>query len=319
MSDSSPRVAGIDQADRETRGFGPREEACFRALLPLALEEDLGLIGDATSVALIPNRARGQGWLVAREPGVLAGMAVVERLAAHFELERGFRPLVADGGRVRPGDRLARIEGPVRSLLALERIALNFLQRLSGVATLTDRYVAAVAGSRARILDTRKTTPGWRALEKYAVRQGGGFNHRMGLYDAILIKDNHLAWLESTAVEGDPIAAAIRAGRLAAPAGSLLTIEVDSLDQLARALPHAPDVVLLDNFSPDSARLAVAVRDQIAQAVLLEASGGVTLETAAALAAAGVDRISVGALTHSAPALDVALDFAPPQTVAAAG
>lgn len=315
MSESPP--PGLIETD--ARAFGPVEEACLRALLPLTLEEDLGAVGDLTSTALIPPSARGQGWLVARADGVLAGMAVVDRLVAHFELDQGWRPEFSDGDHVQAGDRLARIEGPVRSLLGLERMALNFLQRLSGVATLTARYVAAVAATKARILDTRKTTPGWRALEKYAVRQGGGFNHRMGLFDAILIKDNHLAWLAATRPREDVIAAAIRAGRASAPAGSLLTIEVDSLEQLALALPLVPDVILLDNFAPDQARRAVTLRDQVARGVLLEASGGVTLDKVAALATAGVDRISVGALTHSAPALDVALDFSPPQTDSSTG
>lgn len=315
MSDSHPPPSN----EPELRGFGPAEDACFRALLETALAEDLGLVGDVTSTALIPARARGEGWLVARGGGVLAGMPLVERLVAHFQLDRGWTPVVADGDRVHPGQRLARVEGPARSLLAMERICLNFLGKLSGVATLTALYVAAVAGSRARVLDTRKTTPGWRSLEKYAVRQGGGFNHRMGLHDAVLIKDNHLAWLAADRPGDDPIAVAIRAGRSGAPPGSLLTIEVDSLEQLARALPLAPDVVMLDNFNPEQARRACALRDQTARTVLLEASGGVTLETAATLAAAGVDRISVGALTHSAPALDVALDFAPPPCASTTG
>ncbi len=301
------------------RGFGLAEDACLRALLPLVLDEDLGTVGDLTSTALIPASARCEGWLVARGEGVLAGMAVVERLIARFQLEPGWRPLFHDGDRVRAGDRLARIEGPVRSLLALERIALNFLQWLSGVATLTARYVAAVAGTSARVLDTRKTTPGWRALEKYAVRMGGGDNHRMGLFDAILIKDNHLDWLAASQPGADPIAIAVRAGRSSAPAGSLLTLEVDSLDQFAHALPLGPDVILIDNFSPDQARQAVALRDQSARGILIEASGGVTLETVAAIAAAGVDRISVGALTHSAPALDVALDFTTPPNIPFSG
>jgi nicotinate-nucleotide pyrophosphorylase (carboxylating) len=198
----------------------------------------------------------------------------------------------------------------MRSLLALERTALNFLQRLSGIATLTDRFVAAVAGTRAVILDTRKTTPGWRVLEKYAVRCGGGQNHRVGLYDAVLIKDNHLAWL---AQDADPIAAALKRARDNTPPQTLIEIEVDSLERLDRALAVdrdcSPDIILLDNFSQDALAEAVRLRDHRSPGVLLEASGGVTLDRVQAIAATGVDRISVGALTHSAQALDIGLDF----------
>jgi nicotinate-nucleotide pyrophosphorylase (carboxylating) len=199
----------------------------------------------------------------------------------------------------------------MRSLLALERLALNFLQRLSGIATVTAQFVSAVAGTRAAIYDTRKTTPGWRALEKYAVRCGGGFNHRFGLYDAVLIKDNHLAWLESAARPGapHPITAAIAAARAHTPSGTTIEVEVDSLEQLDVALRCAPDIILVDNLGPEPVAEAVRRRDAVAPQVQLEASGGVTLDTVGALARTGVDRISVGALTHSAPALDLALDL----------
>jgi nicotinate-nucleotide pyrophosphorylase (carboxylating) len=199
----------------------------------------------------------------------------------------------------------------MRSLLAMERTALNFLQRLSGIATLTARFVAAVAGTRAAIYDTRKTTPGWRALEKYAVRCGGGHNHRFGLFDAVLIKDNHLAWLQANAAPGelDPIAAAIATARANTPRSTVIEIEVDSLEQLDRALGRGPDIILVDNLGADLLAEAVRRRDLMAPAVALEASGGVNLDTVAALARTGVERISVGALTHSAPALDLALDF----------
>ncbi len=292
-------------------GFGAAEERAFAALLPIALEEDLGTTGDVTSAALLSARARCRAAFVARARGVLAGVPIVARLMDHFELRTGWRPVLADGDHVNPGDVIARVEGQARSILAVERLALNFLGRLSGVATLTRQYVEAAraAGGHARILDTRKTTPGLRLLEKYAVRQGGGCNHRMGLYDAVLIKDNHLAWLASQAAGEEIHSAALKAARASAPAGSLVTIEVDTLEQLGRVLPHAPDVVLLDNFSPAQIREAAAVRDRLAPTVLLEASGGVNLHTVADFAAAGADRISVGALTHSAPALDVALDF----------
>src|SRR5262249_6712716 len=194
----------------------------------------------------------------------------------------------------------------MRSLLGMERMALNFLQQLSGIATLTAQFVAEVAGTGAVILDTRKTTPAWRALEKYAVRCGGGRNHRFGLYDDVLIKDNHLAWLASAR---DPLGQAIRAARAGAPPGTMVSVEVDTLEQLDRALQCAPDVILVDNLGPTALTEAVRRRNERAPGVLLEASGGITLATVAALARTGVDRISVGALTHSAPALDIGLDF----------
>jgi hypothetical protein len=186
----------------------------------------------------------------------------------------------------------------MRSLLAWERTALNFLQRLSGIATLTARFVAEVEGTKATILDTRKTTPGWRALEKYAVRCGGGRNHRFGLYDAVLIKDNHLAWLATGA---DPIGAALASARAHAPTGMVIEIEVDTLEGLDRALECGPDIILVDNFDPDRLAEAVRRRDARAPEVQLEASGGVTLAGVAALARTGVDRISVGALTTPPP------------------
>jgi nicotinate-nucleotide pyrophosphorylase (carboxylating) len=195
----------------------------------------------------------------------------------------------------------------MRKLLAMERTALNFLQRLSGVATMTARFVDEVAGTRALILDTRKTTPGWRALEKYAVRCGGGTNHRIGLHDAVLIKDNHLAWL---AEGGDPIGRAVGLARAGAPEGTkFIEVEVDTLEQLDRALEVGPDIILVDNLGPEKLAEAVRRRDAKAPGVLLEASGGVNLSTVGAIARSGVDRISVGALTHSAPALDIGLDF----------
>jgi nicotinate-nucleotide pyrophosphorylase (carboxylating) len=206
-----------------------------------------------------------------------------------------------------PGWTIAIVEGPMRALLAMERTALNFLQRLSGIATLTAQFVAEVEGTKAVILDTRKTTPGWRALEKYAVRCGGGTNHRIGLYDAVLIKDNHLAWL---ADGGDPIGRAVEAARAGAPKGTkFIEVEVDTLEQLDRALEVKPDIILVDNLGPEKLAEAVRRRNERAPGILLEASGGVNLSTVRALAETGVDRISVGALTHSAPALDIGLDF----------
>ena len=293
--------------------FGERERRNVDVLIAHALAEDLGQIGDITSTAVIPSNARGAARLVARSPGVLAGMRAVERLVAEFKLNDNWEPDLADGSSLEPGSLIARVHGSMRSLLAMERIALNFLQRLSGIATLTARFVAAVAGTRAAIYDTRKTTPGWRALEKYAVRCGGGHNHRFGLFDAILIKDNHIAWLQAAARPGEPdlFAAAIATARANTPVGTIIEIEVDSLEQLERALVNSPDIILVDNLGPDVMAEAVRRRDAVAPSIQLEASGGVNLATVRALALSGVDRISVGALTHSAPALDLALDFEP--------
>ena len=209
---------------------------------------------------------------------------------------------------VGPGAEIATISGRMRDLLGFERIALNFLQRLSGIATLTSRFVESVEGTKAIILSTRKTTPGWRALEKYAVRCGGGRNHRLGLHDAVLIKDNHLAW-RAFLGDGDPIRGAIAAAREHAPRADFIEVEVDSLEQFDRALECQPDIILIDNLGPEPLAEAVRRRNERDPGILLEASGGITLETVAALAGTGVDRISIGALTHSAPALDIGLDF----------
>jgi len=219
---------------------------------------------------------------------------------------------------VAPGETLATLAGPARSLLTAERILLNLVGRLSGIATLTRAYVDAVRGTRARIYDTRKTTPGWRRLEKYAVRCGGGSNHRLGLFDAILIKDNHLALARQSAGTGHltprqavrqarDFADTMAAAHAAPPV--IVEVEVDALEQLEEVLGEQPDLVLLDNMSPDQLRSAVALRDRVAASVELEASGGVTLERVGAIAASGVERISVGALTHAAVSLDVALDW----------
>ncbi len=279
-------------------------------LIDLALAEDLGPEsgpGDLTGRLTIPEAAAGSARFVARSAGVLAGLPVLELLCGRFRVAVEPGTIRRDGERCAAGMTIAAVSGPMRSLLAMERTALNFLQRLGGVATLTARFVAEVAGTKAVILDTRKTTPGWRALEKYAVRCGGGTNHRIGLHDAVLIKDNHLAWLETG---GDPIGRAVgEARRLAPPGTKFIEVEVDSLDQLDRALECGPDIILVDNLGADLLAEAVRRRDARAPGILLEASGGVTLATVAALARSGVDRISVGALTHSAPALDIGLDF----------
>lgn len=280
-------------------------QACQR-LVELALAEDLGTAGDLTSQAVIPAAMAGRAVFVARAAGVLAGMPAVMQVASAVDSSLEIKVLVPDGIALKPGDRLATIRGSLRSILAVERTALNFLQRLSGVATLTRRFVDAVAGLDCQILDTRKTTPGWRLLEKYAVSQGGGHNHRLGLHDGILIKDNHLAALQAGSKQS-AIVQAIAAARAFRKA-MCIEIEVDDLEQFAAALSLKPDIVLLDNMDLATLRQAVQMRNTSDPKVQLEASGGVTLQTVHAIAETGVDRISVGALTHSAIALDIALD-----------
>jgi nicotinate-nucleotide pyrophosphorylase (carboxylating) len=269
-------------------------------VIRLALTEDLGRAGDLTSLACVPQDARLRVSWTARQPGVLAGLACA-RLALHaLAPDARFEALVEDGQRVGAGQALARADAPARAILSSERTGLNLMGRLSGIATLTRAYVDAVAGTGARITDTRKTTPGLRHLEKYAVRCGGGVNHRFGLDDAILIKDNHVA-----ACGG--VRPALERARAAAGHLVKIELEVDSLDQLEDALPLAPDVIMLDNFSLGDLRAAVALA---AGRVILEASGGVRLETVRDIAETGVQVISVGALTHSAPGLDIGLDAA---------
>ncbi len=264
------------------------------------LEEDLGRAGDVTAQACIDAGARLQVVFATRQAGVLSGLDCARIAMTLLDPEIRFEVTAADGDRVDPGAILARVAGNARAILSAERTALNLLGRMSGVATLTRRYADAVATTKARIVDTRKTTPGLRRVEKYAVRCGGGLNHRFGLDDAILIKDNHIA-----ACGG--IAEAL--GRAKAAAGHMLKIEieVDSLAQLEEALPHRPDIIMLDNFALDDLRRAVAMASG---QVTLEASGGVNLDTVRAIAETGVDIISVGALTHSASVLDIGLDAA---------
>lgn len=288
------------------REFGERESACASRLIELALAEDLDAAGDVTTAALVPPSAIGRGLMVARGDGVVCGMPIVEQIAKRFSVTHDHGINRHDGEFARAGDVVAELRGSYGSLLSLERTALNFVQRLSGIATLASRFVAAVAGTKAVILDTRKTTPGWRALEKYAVRCGGATNHRRGLFDAVLIKDNHLALLKNVA---DPIGVAVERARTSAPRGTAVEIEVDSLAQLERALEVRPDIILLDNMSAAELARAVELRDRLAPGTPLEASGGIRLETVRAVANSGVDRISVGAMTHSAPALDIALEI----------
>jgi len=283
----------------------------LRQLLALARAEDLG--GGDVTAALLPAGTQVAGRFVARQELVLCGGALLGEIATAYGSEIATDVLLADGERVAVGQALAAWSGPAADVLAAERVALNFLQRLCGVATLTRAYVEAVAGTPAAIYDTRKTTPGWRALEKYAVRAGGACNHRMGLYDAVLVKDNHLAAM-ALAGEADPIAALadkLAAARAKLPEGGFVEIEVDTLDELEAALGLDVDVILLDNMSRGQLAEAAARRNAagLAGRVALEASGGVTLESVRDIAAAGVERIAVGELTHSAAAVDIGLDI----------
>lgn len=303
-----------------TLKFGEAERKAAARLIDLAVAEDLRADGDLTCQALINEQERGAIEVTAREPGVLAGGPVAEMVCERFDAGIRWEQRLPDGSPLEAGTVLAVASGPLRSLLTAERTALNFLTHLSGVATLTRRYVEAVSGTEAKIFDTRKTLPGYRVLEKYAVRAGGGHNHRMGLFDGVLIKDNHLAaWAESamdsapdnSSVRGTPhtIPAAIEQARQNVPDNLPIEVEVDTLEQLADALSARPDIVLLDNMDCPALRQAVELRDRSAPGVQLEASGGVTLETVAEIAHTGVDRISVGALTHSAPAFDIGFDW----------
>jgi nicotinate-nucleotide pyrophosphorylase (carboxylating) len=264
-----------------------------------ALREDLGTAGDITSAATIPASATATATFGARQPGVVAGLPFAAAAFHAIDPAVRFEALMADGQVVTAGNVLARVSGNARAILSAERVALNYLTHLSGIATATARLVERVSHTKARILDTRKTTPGLRLIEKYAVACGGGQNHRIGLYDAILIKDNHIA------VAGGA-AAAIRNARAHTP-GVKLEIEVGSLAELDEALAERPDIILLDNMSVETMRAAV---ERVAGRALLEASGNITLATVQAVAETGVDYISSGAITHSAPALDIGLDIA---------
>ena len=289
-----------------TQAIAPGNPALF--LNPLiiadavrrALDEDLGRAGDITTLATIPAGAHAVAVIAARKPGIVSGLPVAVAAFHAYDPAVKVTAHLADGDPLSPGGVVARIEGPARSVLSAERVALNFMGRMSGIATLTSTYVQRVAGTRARIVCTRKTTPGMRAFEKYAVRCGGGFNHRFGLDDAVLIKDNHIA------VAGS-VARALRAAKASVGHLVKVEIEVDTLDQLDEVIAEGADVVLLDNMGPDL--LAEAVR-RIGGRMATEASGGINLDTVRAVAETGVDMISVGALTHSAPVLDLGLDIA---------
>lgn len=274
-------------------------------LVALALAEDIG-DGDVTSLYFIPEDRKARAFVAVRKEGVVSGIDLAARVFSKVDPELEVEILIPDGSRVSQGALLIRVEGKARSILTAERTVLNFLQRLSGVATLTAKYVEVVRGSSARILDTRKTTPGYRLLEKQAVVDGGGMNHRLGLYDRAMVKDNHLV------AEGGPetIQEAIRRLKAEKP-GVEVELEADSLSQVRVFLAmEGVDHILLDNMSLDELREAVQARGE-RTTPMLEASGGVTLATLRDIAETGVDFISVGALTHSAPALDIGLDFIP--------
>jgi len=286
--------------------FGFPRGDWLEALLAASLAEDVGT-GDATTAVAVAPDLRAEGWIVARREGVVAGLPLLPLLFGRLSAEVAVEPLAAEGERVAAGRRLARLAGPAGPILTGERTALNFLQRLGGVATLTARYVDRVAGTGCAVLDTRKTLPGFRLLDKYAVRCGGGANHRFGLYDRVLLKDNH--W----AARAAPLAALVARARAQYPRLAV-EVEVDTLEQLQETLPLGVEWILLDNFDPARAAEAVSRRDAgppAGRATRLEASGNVDLDTVAAFARAGVDAVSVGRLTHSAPAWDLGLDFAP--------
>jgi nicotinate-nucleotide pyrophosphorylase (carboxylating) len=267
-----------------------------KSLVSMALAEDVGS-GDVTSRLLV-SAAAGTAEIIGRERLCFAGAGILRRVFREVDAGIEMEPLLAEGEAAEPGARLVLVRGPQRSILTAERTALNFLARISGVATLTRRYVEAVHGTRAQIVDTRKTLPGWRWLDKYAVRAGGGVNHRMGLYDEVLVKDNHVDTLGGM----EAVVHLFRRARPPVP----LAIECRSLDEVREALRLPPDLIMLDNMKADEVREIVGFVDG---RVPLEATGGVDLSTVAELAAAGVDRISIGRLTHSAPAVDVSLQW----------
>ena len=302
-ADATDPAGDAGAGARSIRHAGGEVRTGWEAILDLALTEDLGA-GDVTTLATVPAGAHARGVVVAKAEGVVSGLEVAGAVFRRVNPAVRFEPQVADGQRVRPGDVVAEVEGLARSLLSAERVALNLLQRLSGVATLTARHVEAVAGTRARIVDTRKTTPGLRALEKAAVRDGGGHNHRFGLGDGILIKDNHLAAVGGSGP--DRVGRAVRLARERAPHTLRVEVEVTTLEEVSQALAAGADVMLLDNMDVEAMRRAIEL---VSGKALVEASGGITLETVRAVAETGVDLISVGALTHSAPALDLSLEF----------
>ena len=265
-------------------------------LIELAFEEDIG-IGDITTDATVPPTQMGVGTLLAKSEGIVAGLPVAERVFAKLDETLTFRGLVNDGDAVIRGTRIAEVQGSAKTILIGERTALNFLQRLSGIATLTAQFVDAAADYDTKIVDTRKTAAGWRAVQKYAVRVGGGQNHRFGLYDGVLIKDNHI-------VAAGGIGNAVHRARQAAPHTAKIEVEVETLDQVDEALKAGADILLLDNMSPS---IMKSVVHEVGDLAVTEASGGITLDKVKTVAATGVDLISVGALTHSAMPMDISL------------
>ena len=265
-------------------------------LIELAFEEDIG-IGDVTTEATVSSTQKGIGALLAKSGGVVAGLPVAERVFAKLDASLEFRARVSDGETVKAGTPIAEVAGSAKSILIGERTALNFLQRLSGIATLTSQFVAAVADYDAKIVDTRKTAAGWRAVQKYAVRVGGGSNHRFGLYDGVLIKDNHI-------VAAGGVHNAVKRARELVPHTAKIEVEVETVEQVDEALQAGADILLLDNMPPSIMR---GVVQEVGEQAVTEASGGITLEHVQAVAATGVDLISVGALTHSAMPMDISL------------
>ncbi|MCC8433644.1 carboxylating nicotinate-nucleotide diphosphorylase [Brevibacillus sp. M2.1A] len=262
------------------------------------LQEDVGF-GDVTTMSTIPESEQGVGILYAKEAGIVAGLPIAEQVFATVDSALVFEAKVVEGARVEVGQQIAEVSGSVRSILSGERLALNLMQRLSGIATKTSEYAAAVAGTKARVVDTRKTTPGLRAMEKYAVRVGGGYNHRFALYDAVMIKDNHIKGAGG-------IAQAVAAARAVIPHTMTVEVEAESFEQVQEALAAGADTIMLDNMSLDQMVEAV---QYINGRAIVEASGGVSLETIGDIAKTGVDIISVGALTHSVKAFDISLDL----------
>lgn len=275
----------------------------YRPLVKLAIAEDIG-DGDVTAIAAVRPRTRGRAWVKAKATGVLCGLPVAVEVCRQVDRRLRVETKLRDGRRVKPGDRVLDIVGPARSILAAERIVLNFMQRMSGIATLTDDLASRIKGTRARVYDTRKTIPGYRALDKYAVRVGGGVNHRDGLFDQVLLKENHFI---AAAAHGADFAATIRAAREHVGRSRLVEVETETLEQFRIAMAERADIIMLDDFSLADTRRAVAEAKKRRPRPKLEASGGITARTIRRVAETGVDRISIGALTHSVIAFDLAL------------
>ena len=297
----------MDYRRYTTNSFDRKEQDAARALIALAIQEDLNDAGDITSQLAISEDETARVAINARQAGIVCGLPVAAMVLREIDSSLKIEIETRDGTAVEAGGTIATVSGPTRELLIAERTVLNFLTHLSGIASLTNRFVQEVAGTSAAILDTRKTHPGFRLLEKYAVRCGGGQNHRVGLYDAVLIKDNHLAARKKSHPEQSP-AEFLQFARKTCP-DTIIEVEVDTLEQLQQMIPGNPDIILLDNMSNDLLKQAVKIRDERNPHILLEASGGVTLQTVRQIAQTNVDRISVGSLTHSAVAFDIGFDW----------